>query len=57
VRGGVSKNIRLVGCRNTRCEAAERFSFAGVSAANEKFKLSADFASRAKRAVNMLLGV
>jgi hypothetical protein len=33
-------------------EAAERFSFAGVSAANEKIKPSALFASRAKRAVN-----
>jgi hypothetical protein len=44
VRGGVSKN--------TRREAAERLSFAGVSAANEKIEPSAIFAPRAKRAVN-----
>jgi hypothetical protein len=33
------------GSRNTRREAAERFSFAGVSAANEKINFSAASAS------------
>jgi hypothetical protein len=57
VRGGVSKYIRPPGSRNIRHEAAERFSFAGVSAANEKIKFSATSAFRERRAVSMLLNL